>query len=535
MGAGTRYRLADFTVAEPLINHWAAWSYLLAPVPASLQLLRHQTQVLQSYIEDPDFHVKACLDPGLIGGPFANIPVERVGEVRELLAVTLDKQSAALKLASALIQFYDLLVEEAKGQSLEPFYEKIPDELRGYVELVYDYYNRPTVRFLENLLYESKYYDKGLQSLRLSRLKQDSRPFIMSTPRLQEEGQVDWPAAFDDSRVDELFNLDIEPQPLHRIREILELKSSDEQQLLPLLSDQPPSHPPSWEESAVRIQYFGHACPLIQRRGVSILTDPFIAALPSERAISRLSYGDLPGKIDFALITHNHADHFSLESLLRLRHRIECLIVPKSFGILYGDISLKLLAKKLAFKNVVELDSFESIKFTDGEIIAIPFLGEHADLAHGKTGYLIRAGKEQILCAADSACLDKRIYEIARRSFGAIETVFLGIEPVGAPLSWAYGPLLPKRPQYSHDQSRLQHGCDSRAALDILESVGAKRVYNYGMGQEPWLEHILALVLSQDSPQIRESNKLLAQARERGLIAAARPFGKDVFYLDGHH
>lgn len=533
MSIETKYRLADFTVAEPLINHWGAWSYLVAPVPASLQLLRHQMPILQSYLEDPDFHVKACLDPALVGGAFMDIPVERINEVRELLAVTLEKQGDALKFASTFIQFYDWLIEAAKGQSLEPFYDKMPDEMRGCVELVYDYYNRPTVRFLENLLYESRYYDKSLQSMRLSRLRRDSRPFIMSTPRLQEKDQIDWRLAFDDSRVDELFKLDIEPQPLHRIREILELKSSDEQKLLPLLSEQAPAHPEPWEEDRVRVKYFGHACLLIQWRGIAILTDPFVAALPSEEGISRLSYGELPGKIDFALITHNHADHFFLESLLRLRHRIECLVVPRSFGILYGDISLKLLAKRLAFKQVVELDSFESIGLADGEIVAIPFLGEHADLAHGKAGYLIRAGKEQILCAADSACLDKRLYEIVRHSLGAIETVFLGVEPVGAPLSWAYGPLLPKRPQYSHDQSRRQRGCDSRAALDILEGVGAKRVYNYGMGREPWLEHILALLSSEDSPQIRESNKLLAQARERGFLTAERPFGKDEFYLDG--
>src|SRR5688572_31577059 len=41
-------------------------------------------------------------------------------------------------------------------------------------------------------------------------------------------------------------------------------------------------------------------------------------------------------------------------------------------------------------------------------------LGEHADLAHGKTGYVIRLSQQKILIGADSDCLDKRIYENVR-------------------------------------------------------------------------------------------------------------------------
>jgi hypothetical protein len=77
-------------------------------------------------------------------------------------------------------------------------------------------------------------------------------------------------------------------------------------------------------------------------------------------------------------------DHFGLETLLRLRHGIECLVVNRSHGVFYGDISLKLLTQKLGFKNVVELDTLESISLPGGEIIAIPFMGEQADLPHGK-------------------------------------------------------------------------------------------------------------------------------------------------------
>jgi L-ascorbate metabolism protein UlaG (beta-lactamase superfamily) len=527
-----RYRLADSTVIEPLVNYWSAWSHLISPVPASLHLTHHQLKTLQSYLEDPAFHVRAARDPEFAGGPFSEIPVERADEMRDLLASTLSKQSANLTLASTVKEFHNLLVDEARGQSMEPFYERVPDDLRGYVELVYDYYHNPTVRFFEGLLYESKFYDKSLQSLKIFQVQRDnSRPFFMSTPRLPDADHIDWQVSFDDARIDRLFRLDRRPQPLGSIREILGLGPEDDGRLLPLLSEVPQTLPDKWRERQVRIRYCGHACVLLEWNGISLLTDPYLPVMPVAGGINRFSYQDLPEKIDYALVTHNHQDHFALETLLRLRERIGCLVVPKSYGILYGDISLKLMAQRLGFKNVVELDTMESIGLPDGEIIGAPFLGEHGDLAHGKIAYVVRAGTEQVLFAADSDCLDKRMYERLRHALGPIETVFLGTECVGAPLTWHCGALFPRRPTREQDQTRRYHGCDSRAALDLLEGVGAKRIYNYAMGKEPWLEHLLGLGLSEESPQLRESGALLKKARARGFLAAERPYGKQEIYL----
>jgi len=248
--------------------------------------------------------------------------------------------------------------------------------------------------------------------------------------------------------------------------------------------------------------------------------------------LERFSFRDLPEEIDYALITHNHQDHNNLETLLRLRHRIKCLVAPRSSNMLYGDISLKLLAHRIGFRNVSEMDVLDSLPLPDGEITAVPFLGEHADLAHGKTGYVIRLGRRGLLIGADSDCLDKQIYENVRRCIGRVDTVFLGTESVGAPLSWTYGPLLPRKPSLQEDESRRQHGCDARRAIDILEALGASRLYNYGMGLEPWLEHILGLGLTENSPQWMESEKLLAQARRRGFVAAERLYGKAEVILE---
>jgi len=521
------YCLAESTLVEPLVNCWSAWSFLIAPMPASLHLLRYHIPLLQSYLDNPRSHFVASRDLTLAGGAFVNVPEERASEIAALLDSTRNNLSHNLEFAQSAIDFQNWLVANAQGCGMGPFYRRIPRPLRGYIELVYDYLNRPSIRFIENLLYRSPYYNSSLQSLRLSRLDRDgSRPFFLNTPRLMEEDQIDWQIPFDASQVDQLFMLDTRPQPFDAIWQILGLDDQSRGRLLSMLTEKPRILPEKWNENSVRVRYFGHACLLIESKGISILTDPLVAARPAEGGLERFSYHDLPGEIDYALITHNHVDHNSLETILRLRHRIVCLVVPRSSGMLYGDISLKAQAHRIGFRNVVELDALENLHLPDGEITAVPFLGEHSDLAHGKTGYVIRLGKRHLLIGADSDCLDERLYENVRRCLGRVDTVFLGTESVGAPLSWVYGPLLPQKPSREEEESRRQHGCDARRAIKMLEILGANRLYNYGMGMEPWLEHILGLGLDENSPQLMESEKLLAQARARGFLEAKRFYGK---------
>src|SRR5437016_12028105 len=100
-----------------------------------------------------------------------------------------------------------MLREHAKGHSLHPLYDKVPGILRGYVELVYDLNNHPSFRLVEPLLYRSKYYDRAQQSLFLSVIQNDDRPFVLSTPRLESEDTLHLRRAFDDGSVDRLFRL----------------------------------------------------------------------------------------------------------------------------------------------------------------------------------------------------------------------------------------------------------------------------------------------------------------------------------------
>lgn len=516
------YRLRRGTIVEPLIGKWWAWSHLISPAAASLQLANYQVPAMESYLVDPEAHVRACRDPELIGGAFVDVAPARADEIRSLLQDTLRVRAAELQLAADLPRYSERLAQSATGQSLEPVYCQVPESLKGCVELVYDYLHRSSCRIIEKLLY-SRYHNPGLQSLRIFRKDRDKpRPFFMSSPRLIDPGDLEWKVPFADSHMDQLFLTDMKPAPLRYFRELLNLNDDDLGTLLDLLEDfdLPDSDP--WSSDQIRVRHFGHACMLVEWKGTTILTDPVVETNP---AVNFNGLPQLPPHIDFALVTHNHQDHLSLETLLRLRGRIGTIVVPKSMGVLYGDLSLKAMLEVVGFKNVVEMDSLDSIAILDGEIIAVPFLGEHADLAHGKSGYVVRAGKHKMWFAADSDCLEPRTYQQLRKAIGRIETLFVGCESVGAPLSWSCGPFFPHKPTQEQENTRRYHGCNADAALALAEAVGAKRIFNYAMGLEPWMEFILGLCMTPASPQWHESEKLLATARSRGFVAE-RPFGK---------
>lgn len=532
MTTEARFALADYTCVEPLVAHWPAWPHVIAPVTQSLHLLNYQIKTLRSYLSNPSLHETACRNPKLFGGAFVDIPAARAPDVASLLSEMERTLADNTTFASSLIEFQNRLTAEADGASLESFYQRAPAPLRGYVELIYDYFNHPIVRCLESCVYKSGYYKKSLQSLRLFPLRNDlSRSYFMSTPRLSDESAVDWNVSFDDGRIDELFELDHAPKALAEIRRLIGASSSQDEALRALLCETDGATREAWDESRVRVRYFGHACVLVECGGVSILVDPLISARPCEGGVERFGFRDLPDHIDYVLITHGHHDHFVVESLLRLRHRIGALIVPKSSSVFHGDISLVLLARQLGFRNVREADSFDEFPFRDGSIVAVPFLGEHNDLASAKSAYLVRFGTERILFAADSNCLEPEIYARMGREIGSIDTVFVGMECVGAPLTWVYGPILPVKPERRHSEARRSNGCNAEAAKSLARAVRCKRAFVYAVGREPWVRYLLALNPSEDDIYMVEINKFIHELETNSDVCARLLYGKAEIWI----
>jgi L-ascorbate metabolism protein UlaG (beta-lactamase superfamily) len=262
-----------------------------------------------------------------------------------------------------------------------------------------------------------------------------------------------------------------------------------------------------------------------------VLFDPMLS-YTYESSVSRYTYQDLPDTIDYVAITHNHQDHVLFETLLQIRHKVKNIIVPSGSGGLLQDPSMRLIFENIGCQSVIELDEMESIKWENGSITALPFLGEHSDLnIRSKTAYLVRIGNRQLFFAADSSNLEPRLYEHLHNEIGDVDALFLGMECDGAPLTWLYGPLLTKTIERAMDESRRLAGSNFEQAIDLVRRFNCQSTYVYAMGQEPWLGYIMSLQYTDQSRPIIESNRLISECSERGLCAE-RLFGEKEILIE---
>jgi L-ascorbate metabolism protein UlaG (beta-lactamase superfamily) len=510
---------------EPLIDHWYAWPHLIAPATAARNITERHMKIMNSYLSNPQIHVNAVKNPKMMGGPFIALGTEHINEVRALRDRTQKERAHLFALSAAIGELDNMVHTNAKGYSLHPLYSQVPDILRGYVELCYDLNHQSSFRLIEPLLYKSRYYDQSMQSLMLSEIKSDDRPFMLSTPRLEDDASLHLRIPFASPAIDDLFRLKSSPRRRQEIREILGVNGSQEELLDSFLTPEPPPGYVPYTGSGVRWRYFGHACILIEAEGVNMLIDP-VLSYTYESGISRYTYLDLPDSIDYVLITHNHQDHVLFETLLQLRHKIKNIIVPRNGGGQLQDPSLKLLLQQCGFANVIEATEMENVRSGKACITALPFLGEHADLdIRSKMAWMVKIGPHAMIFAADSCNIEPRLYEHIHREVGDLDVLFLGMECDGAPLTWLYGPLLTARTERAMDESRRLSGSDFEQSKSIVELFNCKEVYVYAMGQEPWLNYITSIKYTPQSRPILESDKLLQWCHERG-ITAERLFGE---------
>jgi L-ascorbate metabolism protein UlaG (beta-lactamase superfamily) len=468
----------------------------------------------------------------MAGGPFIDYKGGRVDEIAVLRDETKKKRPNMLALSQALADLDCLLKHHAKGYSLQPLYAKVPSILKGYVELVYDLNNQPSFRLIEPMLYNSSFYSPDGQSVALSITNGDDRPFVLSTPRLPDDSVCFWNLPFKEKRLDRLFQLKSESQPLTTIRDFLHCDDHTWAQMQTFLTEEKPQPYKPYEGRGVRWRYFGHACILVETREVSILFDPVLSyTYEHEPRIPRYTYQDLPDKIDYVIITHNHQDHVLFETLLQIRHKTEHIVVPSSNNGSLQDPSLRLILKQCGFTNVIEMHEMDEIAIPSGFITAIPFLGEHSDLnIHSKLAYAVRLGRHQLLFAADSCNIEPELYQHVQREIGNVDVLFLGMECDGAPLTWLYGPLLTQSVDRAMSDSRRLSGSNYNQAVEMVNSFSCREVYVYAMGQEPWLNYIMSIKYTEQSRPIIESNKLISTCGERG-ICAERLFGEKEILL----
>jgi L-ascorbate metabolism protein UlaG (beta-lactamase superfamily) len=516
---------------EPLIDRWYAWAHLISPATYAMNLVGRHLRMMESYVSSPEVHAAAVGNPQMAGGPFVDYKGRRVNEVKALIEKTKTERAHLIAFHQAIVDLQRIIQTEASGSSLQPLYPAVPEILRGYVELVYDLFDQPSFRLIEPLLYRSPFYVPEAQSIVLSLIAGDDRPFLLSTPRLPADGELHLQIPFRHPNIDTLFSSRRNPKPLSSLVDALDLDAGVSGAVSNFLTSQAPPPYAPYEGKGVRWRYFGHACILIETSTTSILLDPCLS-YTYESEISRFTYLDLPPSIDYVLITHNHQDHIMFETLLQIRHAVKHIVVPRSGGAGIQDTSLKLLLNAIGFENVIELGELDEIKTLSGSIVGLPFLGEHCDLnIQTKLAYRVVIDRHRLLFAADSCNVEPHLYQLIHGLFGDTDVLFLGMECDGAPMSWIYGALRTKPLERKKDQTRRLAGSNYAQGIEIVNRLRCREVYVYAMGQEPWLNFVMSLKYTENSNPIIQSNQLIEDCRARGIVAE-RLFGEKEILLD---
>ena len=517
--------LRSDTKMEPLSCGWYTWGHLVPPIQQALNIAFRQLSLLKSFVATPSIHEAASLDPTLLGSPFVQLRRADVPQVSALIADTLSRCGNLIQFAESLMALTRQLRESATGYSLEGLYKNMAPSLGGLVELVYDLSNQPGFLVNEELSFDADLDNSLTQQIALSAAKDRDRGFFLNTPRLPSPERLILPMPFADSRLDILAASRIRGASPGRLLNDLNVPLAQSERFLQFFSTTPPlRNQPSYSGEDVRVRYFGHACVLLQTSKVSVLIDPLLVC-GHEESEATLTFDDLPDCIDYVFITHNHQDHLCPEILLQLRSRIGHILVPRNNPGNLADPSMRLTLRALGFANVTVMDPLDKITITDGEVISLPFYGEHADLSiQSKHGMYLRLKGKTFAFLADSNCLDRMLYRRLRGRLGRVDTLFVGMECDGAPLSWLYSPYLPLAVKRKDDESRRLSGSDGDRAWTVLEELGAGRVFVYAMGQEPWLKYLCGLQYTPESKQIVESNRFIERCKSSG-IPAERLYG----------
>jgi hypothetical protein len=219
-----------------------------------------------------------------------------------------------------------------------------------------------------------------------------------------------------------------------------------------------------------RWRYSGHACVLVDTPiGENVLFDP-ISDYEADLGLSCFTLADLPEKIDYDVSTHMHADYVVVETLLAIRYKFDTVVMHASRGQM-AEPSLTMLIEPTGSKNVIALDSLESETLSDLTPTAISCLDGLGNLdIQTKAAWFVQSGNDKLLFAPDSNDLETGIYESTSDAFGDFNTMLIGMECFGAPISRTYEPLLPLAIDRKNDQSRRLSGSDFERALKAIEA-----------------------------------------------------------------
>jgi L-ascorbate metabolism protein UlaG (beta-lactamase superfamily) len=247
----------------------------------------------------------------------------------------------------------------------------------------------------------------------------------------------------------------------------------------------PANHKPAvgdWDANAITASWLGHATVLINFYGLNIITDPVLFSRvgasfglgtigPMRRQACALKSKELP-KIDLALLSHAHLDHFDIRSLNALPGQPQA-VTAKNTSDLFRETQISTLTE-LAWGEK------SLIHTANGDVEIEAFRVRHwgarwrHDKHRGYNGYIINREGKKIIFGGDTA-LCNGFKEI--RGKGPFEFACM---PIGA-----YNPYIT-----SH--------CNPEQAWRMTQDAGAKYIlpmhhFTFRFGRELCTEPIQRL------------------------------------------
>jgi len=486
--------------------------------------------IMQSFVAAPQVHIAAAKDPNLSGGPFVDLPESAVPEIKTLIQQTTTQFANLIAFARDFKAFDQALQDGATGFCLSEFYDRIPSSLAGTIEIAYDLNNNPSLRVIEEIIYKYHLDNTSAQEICISETKDSDRKFFM-TPRVSAPSTFFATADFAAPILDLISSMRTHAGSLDEVSKAFDVSPFHKATFENFFTSEAPKRKsPHYFEDDVRVRYFGHACVLIQTARSSILVDPTVT-WDSNESDDRYTFVDLPDVIDYVILSHCHADHFFPELLVQIRSRVRKIVVPRNNGGNIADPSMKLILQRLGYANIDIVDAFDSIKFDEGEIISLPFSGEHSDLnVHSKQTIVVTIKGRRFFFLVDSDAIDPGLYKLVTTIVGIPDALFVGMECFGAPLTWLYGPLLTKPISRRNDESRRLSASNCERAWRLVKDLGCRKAFIYAMGQEPWLRYLMGLEYKPDSIQLKQARSFVERCVEAGVEVEHLNISRELFF-----